>query len=238
MVKIVLCDDDQDLLREVGNRVQDYMRGLNVPACVTTFTDPICLTASVTDGERFDVYILDVEMPVMGGFAAARQIQICQPNAGIIFLTSHLERAQEGYKVDALRYVSKLKLEQELPEALERALKFLDGLDKRALSVQHYNNITRILLQDIIYVCKAHRSVQIITASQGTIIDSRGIKEIYESIDDPRFIFTDRSYFINLDYAQQMDKTSISMAGGSVVPISRPMLPKVKEAMIALWGGK
>lgn len=234
MVKIGLCDDDRKLLQEVSQCIQDYMCETNVSAAVTTYTNPICLADSVADGERYDFYILDVEMPEINGFETAQRIRDHQPNAGIIFLTSHLEYAHEGYKVDALRYVPKLKLEEELPEALAKAIKFLEQVDKRSLLVQHYNNMTRILLQDIIYVCKSHRSVQIVTVSQGTIIDNRGIKEIYEIINDPRFIFTDRSYFVNLDYAQQMDKNCIHMKGGAVLPISRPMLPKVKEAIIAL----
>lgn len=235
MVKIALCDDDRKMLQEVSQCIQTYMCGANVSAAVTTYTytNPVCLVDSVADGERYDFYILDVEMPEMNGFETAQRIREHQPNSGIIFLTSHLEYAHEGYKVDALRYVSKLKLAEDLPEALTKAIKLLEQVDKRSLLVQHYNNITRILLQDIIYVCKYHRSVQIVTASQGTIIDNRGIKEIYEIINDPRFIFTDRSYFVNLDYAQQMDKNCISMKGGAVLPISRPMLPKVKEAIIA-----
>lgn len=233
MIKICLCDDDRKLLQEVGQCIQDHMLKVNVSAAVTTYSNPVGLANSVADGERYDLYILDVEMPEMSGFETAQQVREYQPNAGIIFLTAHLEHAHEGYKVDALRYVSKLKLEEEFPEALTKAIKYLEHTDKKSLHVQHYNNVTRILLQDIIYVCKAHRSVHIVTVSQGTIIDNRGIKDIFETLDDPRFIFTDRSYFVNLDYAQQMDKYCIHMKGGAVLPISRPMLPKVKEAIIA-----
>lgn len=238
MVKICLCDDDRELLEETVQYIQEYMRSMNVSVSIKRFSDPDILIDSVADGDRFDFFILDVEMPERDGFETAKNIRSYQPNAVIIFLTSHLEYAEEGYKVEALRYVSKLKLKEGLSEALNRAIKAIDETDQKSLLVQHYNNMTRILLKDIIYVCKAHRSVQIVTVSQGTVTDNRGIKELFNLLNDPRFIFTDRSYFVNLDFAQEMDKSWIHMKGGAKLPVSRPMMPKVKEAIISLWGGK
>ena len=75
------------------------------------------------------------------------------------------------------------------------------------------------------------------TANQGNFKDNRGIKELFSEIDDPRFIFTDRAYFVNLDYVQELDGSWLVLNNEDRVPISRPMMPNVKKAMIALWGG-
>ena len=55
-------------------------------------------------------------------------------------------------------------------------------------------------------------------------------------LNDPRFIFVDRSYFVNLDYAKELCGDSIIMLNGEALPVSRPMMPKVKEAILSLWG--
>ena len=78
--------------------------------------------------------------------------------------------------------------------------------------------------------------MQIITSNQGVIKDNRGIKELFDILNDPRFIFVDRSYFVNLDYAKELCGNSIIMLNGEALPISRPMMPKVKEAILSLWG--
>ena len=153
-------------------------------------------------------------------------------------MSSHLNYATEGYKVQALRYVSKLDLENALPEALEQALATLEKTDTRSIMVQHYQNYTRILYKDILYVQKMQRSIQIVTDRQGNFKDNRGIKELFSEINDPRFIFTDRAYFVNLDYVQELDGSWLVLTNEDRVPISRPMMPSVKKAMIALWGGK
>lgn len=46
----------------------------------------------------------------------------------------------------------------------------------------------------------------------------------------------DRSCFVNLDRVQGLEGSLLVLANGEKLPISRPMLPKVKEAIISLWG--
>ena len=63
------------------------------------------------------ISIFLMEMPELNGFEVARKLRVYQPDAGIIFLTSHFEFADEGYRVRALRYVQKLKYQQDLPRS-------------------------------------------------------------------------------------------------------------------------
>ncbi len=236
MVNIALCDDDKEILLEINRHILTFMENASVSAATKTFTSGEVLAASVSDGDRFDIYILDVEMSDMDGFAVAKKVRQYQPNAIVIFLTLHPEQARDGYKVNALRYIAKLELAEALPEALEEALEALKQADKQCLLIQHYNNFTRVLYQDIMYVRKSRRCVLITTTRQGNIQDNRGLKELFEQIDDPRFTFTERSCFINLDYARGIDGYWMVLKNGERLPISRPMLPKVKEAIINLWG--
>lgn len=238
MLKIALCDDDSQFVSKITGLIQSLLQNGTESPVITTYINPVALTASISDGERYDIYILDVEMPDMNGMDVARCIREFQPDAPLLFLSSHLSYATEGYKVQALRYVPKLDLENALPEALEQAVATLEKTDTRSIMVQHYQNYTRILHKDILYVQKMQRSIQIVTDRQGVFKDNRGIKELFAEIDDPRFIFTDRAYFVNLDYVQELDGSWLVLNNEDRVPVSRPMMPNVKKAMIALWGGK
>ena len=81
--------------------------------------------------------------------------------------------------MQALRYVPKLDLENALPEALEQALATLEKTDTRSIMVQHYQNYTRILYKDILYVQKMQRSIQIVTDRQGNFKDTVGSKSCF-----------------------------------------------------------
>lgn len=237
MIKIALCDDDSPFVSKITGLIQSLLQNSTDSPVITTYINPTALMDAISDGERYDVYILDVEMPEQNGLEVAKHIRQFQPNAALLFLSSHLNYATEGYKVQALRYVPKLDLENALPEALEQALATLEKTDTRSIMVQHYQNYTRILYKDILYVQKMQRSIQIVTDRQGNFKDNRGIKELFSEFNDPRFIFTDRAYFVNLDYVQELDGSWLVLTNEDRVPISRPMMPSVKKAMIALWGG-
>lgn len=181
MLKIALCDDDAVFLKELTGKIQELLRFEEKNAAIASFVNPTALTASVASGDRFDIFILDVEMPQIDGFKVAADLRKYQPNVALIFLTSHLQYAPEGYKVDALRFISKLNVDETLPEALQKALHTLEQQDQHSLLVQHYKNFSRVLYQNIIYVRKTARSVQIITSNQGVIKDNRGIKNYLTS---------------------------------------------------------
>lgn len=237
MLKVALCDDDPVMLANIKGYISAHFSKTSSNASLKEFSQSVGLIGAIEDGDRYDIYILDIEMLEADGLEVAERIRTYQPGAVIIFLTSHMEYAPEGYKVRALRYVQKLNYQESLPEALDEALASHKQVDDKSLAVFHYGNVTRIFLRDIIYIKKAHRSLNIYTTEQGVISDNRSLKDLYGILNDPRFIFTDRSYLINLDFARQIDGGWMILQGDQKVPISRPMMASVKKAVIQLCGG-
>ncbi len=69
------------------------------------------------------------------------------------------------------------------------------------------------------------------------IRDSRGIKELYAALNSERFIFIDRSTFINLDHVRRVEDGKIILRSGESLVISRRMLPQVKMEINRILGG-
>jgi DNA-binding NarL/FixJ family response regulator len=74
---------------------------------------------------RPDVVVLNVTMPLVNGFQAAREIKKQIPETAIVILSSHADRyfVAEAKKVGVGAYVPKSKIGQALVEALEAAVK-------------------------------------------------------------------------------------------------------------------
>ena len=81
------------------------------------------------------------------------------------------------------------------------------------------------------------RHTQIATENDQIIKDGRGLKEIHGLLDDSRFIFIERSTFINVDHLRQIKGNEVILRNGLHLPISRQMLTKVKETVNRLWMG-
>ena len=71
-----------------------------------------------------DIILLDVSMPVMGGFAAARELRKRLPGIRVIFVSQHVDRAyvDEAIQGGAHGYVSKASAATELPNAIRAVM--------------------------------------------------------------------------------------------------------------------
>lgn len=85
MLKIALCDDDAAVLENIEACVLGYFSKTTQRAEVKTFTKSEHLAASIADGDRFDLYILDVEMPELNGFEVAESCVSISPTQALFF---------------------------------------------------------------------------------------------------------------------------------------------------------
>lgn len=237
MIRIALCDDNKEDMLQLHQKIIEWYRenSKNQSVSITEYSDSVYLSSVIDAGDSHDVFFLDVEMPKVDGFQLADKIRNKLPAAIIVFLTSHSELAPDGYKFRALRYVSKLVLSQKLPEALEAVQKEFSALESGYLVVPHYTDALRIPYNEILYVQHILRSSQIYTLRQGVIKDNRGLKTIYSVIGDKRFIYIDRSTFVNINFIRELKGNEIILRTGESLAISRPMLANVKETIVRMW---
>lgn len=237
MIRIALCDDNKEDMLQLHQKIIEWYRenSKNQSVSITEYSDSVYLSSVIDAGDSHDVFFLDVEMPKVDGFQLADKIRNKLPAAIIVFLTSHSELAPDGYRFRALRYVSKLVLSQKLPEALEAVQKEFSALESGYLVVPHYTDALRIPYNEILYVQHILRSSQIYTLRQGVIKDNRGLKTIYSVIGNKRFIYIDRSTFVNIDFIRELKGNEIILRTGESLAISRPMLANVKETIVRMW---
>lgn len=116
-MKVLLVDDEQKFATMLAKRLE--IRGIAVTAC----TSGEKALAAVEAGAQFDVAVLDVKMPGIGGIELRRRLNLLQPTLKFVFLTGH--GSQADYSVggqEAADYLPKpLKLET-LIETLNRLI--------------------------------------------------------------------------------------------------------------------
>ena len=87
-------------------------------------TDGKALVESAA-GLRPDVIVLDISMPLLNGFEAARQLRKLVPNSALIFLSLHLSPAylKTALQIGVSGYVLKSSSTEELRDAIKTVLK-------------------------------------------------------------------------------------------------------------------
>lgn len=82
-MNILLVDDEKKFVTMLARRLD--LRGFTVCSADTGQQ----AIETVKKGERFDVAVLDVKMPGIGGFELKRELQRLDPDMQFVFLTGH-----------------------------------------------------------------------------------------------------------------------------------------------------
>jgi len=114
-MNILMVDDEIDTLNEINFYVKKYNRFDSVVTC----TNPVQALEEAKN-TRFDIALLDIEMPGMNGLELAEQLINLFPNMKLAFITAYNSYATEAFDVNAIDYVLKPIREERLIKALDR----------------------------------------------------------------------------------------------------------------------
>lgn len=241
MIKLAICDDEPVFLNQAERIIQEFNQSRKSEYNFKTvlYSSPRVLWDDISDGERFDVYVLDVEMDEVDGITLSEKIRSIVPNPILVFLSSHTEFpiVRESFKVNALRYVSKIFIENSLPEALSAALEELHKRESSCYLLTYYSNVTRIPYDDIVYVHRVKRMTEIVTVNYGNPQIKKTLSDLFDELQSDRFIFVDKGCFVNADHIIKISDSIIVLRNGERIAVSRKKLPIVKSTLIHLWGG-
>ena len=100
--RVLLVDDEIELVTAMAERLE--LRGFTAVG-VRSAREAL----DALDEMQFDVVVVDVRMPRMGGIQLARRIRRKHPGAAVVLLTGHGSRrdADEGKKAGAVAYLAK-----------------------------------------------------------------------------------------------------------------------------------
>lgn len=235
MIRIAVCDDSLADIDEIKDIIDQYSQIHHIGFYVSAYEKSSVLAYELTEGTLFDIYILDVSMPDLDGFEIAEKIRTHTYESVIIFLTSMNHLAAKGYKYKALRYIDKLNLQRDFEEAMDDAIKQLGQINDICITLHSHSDYTRVPFNQIVSVSRTSRQLVINTKDMGQYYDSRGINELFGELDG-RFVFIDRSCFVNIDHVTEITAGSLKMSTGQELPISRRQIKDVKQKIIVHWG--
>ena len=126
MLKIFICEDDNDQRATLATVVKNYLMMMDVDATLELSThNPDDLLSWNTSENHDFLFFLDIELNHQtNGVVLASKLRNIYPHAKIVFITSHTEMAFLSffYKVEALDFIQKTSYE-------ELKLKVIDALN-------------------------------------------------------------------------------------------------------------
>ncbi|MFC5469160.1 response regulator [Cohnella suwonensis] len=117
MIRAIAVDDELPALNRVGKMLES-LEGIRLDGLFDKAQ--AFLEHALTAAEPIDLVLLDLEMPVLHGLELARRLREFRPETHIAFLTAHEEYAREAFEVEALDYLLKPVMKDDLERMVGR----------------------------------------------------------------------------------------------------------------------
>ena len=234
-MKIAICDDNLNIVDEVKNLLDEYALSKNLSLDISTFNDG---QAVLESDERFNIAILDVEMPGCNGIELGKILREKNRHIVLMYITSHKKYLDEALNLNAARFFEKPIDSKRFYDGLDNALKRIDNTTIKFF-LKEDNASVRINANDIIYVeiePIGHRKTKIVTEEK-TYISSNKIVFWEEHLISSLFVETHKSYIINMEYITKYENNTLQLDGKYNIPISRNYQSSVHKAFIRYMTG-
>ncbi len=234
-MKIGICEDEAVFLDFENQKVNTFLKANGESAQVDSFADGIPLLDQYRAGTRYDLLLLDLQMPGSDGMDIARSIRQYDETVPIIFVTGVENRAVEGYHVDALDYVLKSRLEQGLDAALSR---FLEKRKANTLALETAEGDTLVLpFHEILWIESEKRGTKITTSTK-IHYSPQPIGKISALLPEKQFMEIHKSIFVQLRAIKRLGGDYVEMLDGSQLPLSRRKKKLVMSSVLELVKGR
>lgn len=251
MLQLGICDDETLLLDEIKKITEDCLQQQRTFPILSTYTNGKELFYDIQDGKRFDLLLLDIEMPGLSGMELAKRIHELLPDALMLFVTAHYKYAVDAYELHIFRYIPKNQLRERLPHALRDAVSLLETQNTDSYVISRQNHLERIPLKEILYIEKDGKNAVFHTAvtekpvkdqTENSTLQTRYVRktltEIFDELNSEEFYFIERGYIVNLRHVAEISHTDCILTDGMRLPISQNRLSEFKKRLNRYWRDK
>ncbi len=194
------------------------------------------------EDESYDMIFLDIQMPGINGMEIARKIRETDGEVKLVFTTGITDYMQEGYEVEAVRYLLKPINREKLWQCLDRLQQA--PVPSPQLVFQTLEAVVKVSEQEIEYFeARGHYTICHLRAG-GLLPGQDGVTEIKlresfnalcERLSGRPFVRCHRSYLCGIARIHRVERTEILLESGGSVPLSRRMYETVVKAFIAYF---
>lgn len=236
MYRTAIVDDNPNYREHVKQVLRSVSIENGKEIICEEFSSGKALAYETEEGNFFDIYILDVEMPEMDGMELAKKIREYKQDVRIIFVTSYSRYAIESYEIDAYQYILKEKLQERLPRVLKKI--FMETEDEENITyytISTESRLERFRCRDIIWIYKEGKNAVFVTEKR-MYRERTVLSEVKKCLPQEEFIFVERGIIVNLRHVYGVKRNEIELSNSEIIRASRAYSKKVREDIIRYWG--
>jgi len=218
-MKIALCDDQKNILEQLGVLINKFDLENNIQNELIYFERPSKLYQYMQKNVA-DIIFMDLEFcdESEDGILWLKKIKKQFPATIVIILTGYENRYKEGYEARAFRFMTKPIEEKELFDYLSVSMEELQLVD--SISLMRRGIPHNILLKDICYFSAQSGGSELWTKTYMYCCEE-SLLQWEKRLPAILFFRCHSKYIVNLSHVVSFDKQIIILDSGEKIPVSR-----------------
>ena len=231
VIEIAVCDDELYLLRRLEECLLELGKNAGIQVEVECYEDGSDLVNAVTEGKRFDIIYLDVQMKYMNGLEAAYKIREIDRMVQMVYVTSHDGYMKDTFRVAPIGFLTKPIKKKEFEETFYYVLRIVEEQDSY-YRFRYMKSDYKVAIRDILYFESKLRVAEI-ALQDGFLKEYKALNEIEKSLDQSKgkFLRIHKSYLVNYQHVIRMGYEEVEMPKGIILPLSRAYKKAVDEKL-------
>lgn len=204
-MRIAVCDDNKVMLEFISGKINEDMALLDATYEISKFECGVSLISQHKKAP-FDVIFLDIRLPDIDGFEAARLIKTEAEKTHIIFITTESNLVYECFDYHPYYFIPKGK-----PEYLAKKLrsvieKLVDEInDNRTLCLDMPHNEKKYVNTDsIIYIASKSNYIDVVCKEETVRIRMK-LNDLSEKLPAKSFVRIHNRCVLNMRYLGRID---------------------------------
>lgn len=230
MIKIAICEDEKEQQDLLKTHINQIFKDLPIKYSLYTFNSGEELLKNYP--KDIDIFLIDIQLNEINGMDTARKIRETDNKAEIIFITSLIEYALEGYEVRAYRYLIKPVKYDDLKMNILNCIKEID-IKNRHIIIKEQGNRIKLDISEITYIEVQKENITIHTLNKTYEIKGT-MNNIEKEINCSRFYRCHKSFLVNLEHIKSIKQYIAVLENGEGVPISRYRFKDTKDRFFDL----
>jgi DNA-binding LytR/AlgR family response regulator len=229
MINVCIVEDELEQADLLKSYINKYGASSGKQFSITHLPDGIDLVDEYKG--QYDIILLDIQMKHLDGMAAAEKIRQMDSDVIIIFITSTVQYAVQGYAVDALGYVLKPVPYTQFEKLFDKATTRVTAKKEHVYIKVSVDDKQLKLDCDTVHYIESQRNNVIIHCDGADYTTAGPLKKFEEMLASHGFSKCHNAYVVNLSFVEAVQKEEVILTTGEALPISRA---KKKDFMAAL----
>lgn len=231
-MNIAIVDDEEIFLKSLHEKIDR----LEMPDYIVHEFQSGESFLSVFEKGKYDIIILDVEMPGINGLKTAEKIRESDKSVILSFLTNYSEFAIQGYEVNAFRYILKTQPDYLYMQQLQSIFDEYRQTHK-VYAYSNQNMSFKYKLIDILYFEIYNRQILLHTTTEN-VEYYESLSDIFDELKGCNFIKPGKSYVVNLEHIKNINKNFLIMSNGDKILIGRTYKKDVVTQYLNFMSGR